>query len=236
MTSSSDSRCCSSAMPAILVIRGTLSAHVPNVTTLRCAAVSRVRFCPGGAAVYRLIPVSEAATRAARMAVRRVCALSVLRSAGAGGVRRRRARACRLRETAYKQALAGASATRILRAAFPTGTVTKFGATHHPGARRGPGTDGDHRGPDGDDRHRPGLRRRERGDPGPPADPDHRRSSRPARSPAVAVTNLDAVPEQTVTMTGPIRGRDADEPAPGPAGGDCGSGVRWRSTPDSRTR
>ena len=60
------------------------------------------------------------------MAVRRVCVISVLGPlvlAGFAGV----ASAQPLRETAYKQALAGASASQILRSAFPTGAVTKIG-------------------------------------------------------------------------------------------------------------
>lgn len=76
--------------------------------------------------VYRLTPVSEAVTRTARMTGRRVgaiCVLGVLVLAGLASV----AFAVPLRETAYKQALAGASATTILRTAFPSGTVTKVG-------------------------------------------------------------------------------------------------------------
>jgi len=60
------------------------------------------------------------------MAVRRVCALSVVVvvSVLAGLVSL--ATAAPLRETAYKEALAGDSAAQILRAAFPTGAITKI--------------------------------------------------------------------------------------------------------------
>jgi cell wall-associated NlpC family hydrolase len=136
------------------------------------------------------------------MAVRRVCAISVLGVlvlAGFAGV----ALAVPSRESAYKQALTGASATRILRSAFPTGTVTKLGghtvrvlvADLAPtliiegqtpmtvaGAAHG-ATE---------------------------MIPAHQRVQiTPVISAGavtgVTVTNIDAVPEQTVAMTGPIR-------------------------------
>lgn len=136
------------------------------------------------------------------MAVRRVCVISVLGVlvlAGLAGV----ALAVPSRESAYKQALAGASATRILRSAFPTGRVTKLGgrtvrvlvADLAPtlviegqtpmtvaGAAHG-ATE---------------------------MIPAHQRVQiTPVISAGVVtgvtVTNIDAVPEQTVTMTGPIR-------------------------------
>ena len=74
--------------------------------------------------MYRLTGVSEAATRAARMAVSRVCALSVVLVTLLVGLVSV-AIAEPLRETAYKEALAGNSAAQILRAAFPTGAITK---------------------------------------------------------------------------------------------------------------
>ncbi len=153
--------------------------------------------------MYRLIPVSEAATHAARMAVRRVCALSVLGMlvlAGFASV----AFAQPLRGTAYKQALAGASATQILRAAFPTGAVTKIGARTIrvlvadqastvivEGQTAMTVTD------------------RASGGTSEVIPPHQRIQITPIIAggavTGLAVTNLDAVPEPTVTMTGPIR-------------------------------
>jgi cell wall-associated NlpC family hydrolase len=137
------------------------------------------------------------------MAVRRVCVISVLGMlvlAGFAGV----AFALPLRQTVYKQALAGASATQILHAAFPTGTVTKIGAhtirvlvadqastvviegqTAMSVADRAAGGTSE-------------------------LIPAHQRVQiTPVVSAGavtgMTVTNLDAVPEQTVTMMGPIR-------------------------------
>ncbi len=153
--------------------------------------------------VYRLMRVSEAATRAARMAVRRVCVicvLGVLVLAGLASV----AFAVPLRETAYRQALAGASAPQILRAAFPTGTVTKIGghtvrvlvADLAPtviieGQTAMTVTDQSVGG------HTETI-------------PAHQRVQiTPVISGGVVtgmtVTNIDVVPAQTVTMTGPVR-------------------------------
>jgi cell wall-associated NlpC family hydrolase len=137
------------------------------------------------------------------MAVRRVCVISVLGLlvlAGLAGV----ASAQPLRETAYKQALAGASASQILRSAFPTGVVTKIGGhtvrvlvadlaptviiegqTAMTVADQAPGGTSE-------------------------AIPAHQRVQiTPALAGGIVtgltVTNIDAVPQQTVTMTGPIR-------------------------------
>jgi len=109
-----------------------------------------------------------------------------------------------LRGTAYKEALAGASATQILRAAFPTGTVTKAGAhtirvlvadqasaviiegqTAMTVADRAAGGQSE-------------------------AIPAHQRAQvtpliTGGAVTGMTVTDIDAVPEQTITMTGPIR-------------------------------
>jgi len=137
------------------------------------------------------------------MAVRRVCVISVLGVlvlAGLASV----ALAVPLRETAYKQAVAGASATQILRSAFPTGTVTKLGG-HTVRVLVGDLAptviiEGQTPMTVADQAHAAATE----------TIPAHQRVEiTPVISGAVVigmtVTDIDAVPEQTVTMTGPIR-------------------------------
>jgi cell wall-associated NlpC family hydrolase len=74
-------------------------------------------------AAYRLIAVTEAATRALRGPVRRLIAILVpvaLIVAGAAGF----ALGSASRASAYRQALAGAKASAILKSAFPSASVT----------------------------------------------------------------------------------------------------------------
>jgi cell wall-associated NlpC family hydrolase len=137
------------------------------------------------------------------MAVRRLCAISVLGVlvlAVLAGI----ALAVPLRETAYKQALAGASATQILRAAFPAGTVTKLGGhtIRVLVADLAPTVIIEGQTP---------MTVTDQATGGASATiPAHQRVQITPVISAGAITgvtvrNLDAVPQQTIAMTGPIR-------------------------------